>query len=126
MMISFMLGAMYQPAPQDMPVAVVAANAEQAEQAVGGLDRSMPGLFDLHASDSVDAARAQVEDRTVVAAYVLPSAENPSATLITNEAAGVSQKQVVERVFGQIATDSRCRCPVRPSPRSMPGTRWAR
>ncbi|RDI35946.1 hypothetical protein DEU38_101426 [Rhodococcus sp. AG1013] len=104
MMISFMLGAMYQPAPQDMPVAVVAANAEQAEQAVGGLDRSMPGLFDLHASDSVDAARAQVEDRTVVAAYVLPSAENPSATLITNEAAGVSQKQVVERVFGQIAT----------------------
>ncbi|MFM1723678.1 MULTISPECIES: ABC transporter permease [Rhodococcus] len=103
MMITFMLGAMYQPAPQDMPVAVVAADTEQAEQAVGGLDRNMPGLFDLRASDSVDAARHQVEDRTVVAAYVLPSADNPSATLITNQAAGVSQHQVVTQVFGQVA-----------------------
>ncbi|PTR30248.1 hypothetical protein C8K36_10296 [Rhodococcus sp. OK519] len=103
MMITFMLGAMYQPAPQDMPVTVVAANTEQAEQAVGGLDRNMPGLFDLRASDSVDEARAQVEDRTVVAAYVLPSADNPSATLITNQAAGVSQHQVVTQVFGQVA-----------------------
>ena len=103
MMLSFMLGAMYQPAPRDMPIAVVAATAEQAEQAAAGLDDKMTGLFDLRALDSAAEARDQVRDRTVVAAYILPSAESPTAALITNEAAGTSQQQVVNAVFGQVA-----------------------
>ncbi|MGV9744537.1 ABC transporter permease [Rhodococcus zopfii] len=103
LMLSIMLGAMYQPAPRDMPVAVVAATTAQAEQTVAGLEQNMTGLFDLRASDSIDDARADVQDRTVVAAFVLPSAESPAATLVTNEAAGMSQQQVVKRVFGQVA-----------------------
>lgn len=103
MMLSLMLGAMYQPAPKDMPVAVVAASTEQSQQMADGLERSMPGLFDLTVSGSIDDAREQIEDRTLVAAYVLPSAENPSATLVTNEAAGMSQQQVVQQVFGQVS-----------------------
>ena len=103
MMLSLMLGAMYQPEPRDMPVAVVGATAEQAEQAVSGLDEQMSGLFDLRAVDSADEARQQVRDRTVVAAFVLPSAENPTATLLTNEAGGMSAQQVVQSVFGQVA-----------------------
>ncbi len=106
MMLSVMLGAMYQPAPRDMPVTVVAATTEQAEQVVAGLEQNMSGLFDLRASDSIDDARADVEDRTVVAAYVLPSATSPTATLITSEAAGMSQQQVVSTVFGQVAAGS--------------------
>ncbi|MCQ1995673.1 ABC transporter permease [Arthrobacter sp. zg-Y1171] len=103
MMLSFMLGAMYEPTPRDMPVAVVGSTAEQAEQAVSGLDENMSGLFDLRPMDNADDARDQVRDRTVVGAYVLPSAESPSATLITNEAGGMSQQQVLTSVFGQVS-----------------------
>ncbi|MCQ1950008.1 ABC transporter permease [Arthrobacter sp. zg-Y859] len=103
MMLSFMLGAMYEPTPRDMPVAVVGSTAQQAEQAVSGLDENMSGLFDLRAMDNADDAREQVRDRTVVGAYVLPSAENPTATLITNEAGGMSQQQVLTSVFGQVS-----------------------
>ncbi|WP_341392830.1 ABC transporter permease [Arthrobacter sp. G119Y2] len=103
MMLSFMLGAMYQPAPRDMPVAVVGTTVEQAQQTVSGLEENMAGLFDLQVVDSADEAREQVRDRTVVAAFVLPSAENPTASLISNEAAGMSQQQVVNAVFGQVA-----------------------
>ena len=103
MMLTMMLGAMYQPAPRDMPVAVVGANTAQAEQAVAGLEENMSGLFDLRALDSADEARQQVQDREVTAAYVLPSAETPSATLFTNQAAGVSAQQVVSQVFAQVA-----------------------
>jgi hypothetical protein len=103
LMLSVMLGAMYQPAPRDMPVAVVAATSEQTEQAVVGLEQNLGGLFDLRAVDSVDEARALVQDRTVVAAYVLPSADSPTATLITSQAAGVSQQQAVAAVFTKVA-----------------------
>ncbi|WP_104103274.1 ABC transporter permease [Arthrobacter sp. 08Y14] len=103
MMLTMMLGAMYQPAPRDMPVAVVGATTEQAEQAVAGLEENMSGLFDLRALDSADEAREQVRDREITAAYVLPSAENPAATLFTNQAAGVSAQQVVSQVFGQVS-----------------------
>src|SRR5690606_20895068 len=103
LMLSIMLGAMYQPTPRDMPVTVVAASTEQAEQTVAGLEQNMSGLFDLRTSDSIEAARADVRDREIVAAFVLPSAASPTATLITNEAAGMSQQQVVQRVFEQVA-----------------------
>ena len=103
MMMTTMLGAMYQPAPDKMPVAIVAATPEMADQAVQGLDQNMAGLFDLRGSADSDEARELVRDRTVSAAYLLPSAQTPHATLITNEAAGMSQQQVVQTVFGQVA-----------------------
>lgn len=103
LMFSTMLGAMYQPAPRDMPVTVVASSTEIAEQAVAGLEGNLTGLFDLTASDSLDDAREAVRERNVVAAYVLPSAENPTATLLTVEAAGMSQQQVVRTVFEQVS-----------------------
>ncbi|WP_280463300.1 ABC transporter permease [Nocardia carnea] len=103
MMMTTMLGAMYQPAPKEMPVAVVAATPEMADQVVQGLDQNMAGLFDLRGVTDGDEARALVRDRTVSAAYILPSPQTPHATLITNEAAGMSQQQVVQTVFGQVA-----------------------
>lgn len=103
LMLSIMLGAMYQPTPRDMPVTVVGATTAQAEQTVAGLEQNMAGLFDLRTSDSIDDARAAVQDREIVAAFVLPSATSPTATIITNEAAGMSQQQVVQRTFEQVA-----------------------
>ncbi|WP_280458668.1 ABC transporter permease [Nocardia carnea] len=103
MMMTTMLGAMYQPAPEEMPVAVVAPTPEMAGQVVQGLDRNMAGLFDLRGLTDSAEARELVRDRTVSAAYILPSAQTPHATLITNEAAGMSQQQVVQTVFGQVA-----------------------
>lgn len=103
MMMTTMLGAMYQPAPDKMPVAVVAATEDAAGQVVHGLEQNMSGLFELRGLTDGAQARDLVRDRTVSAAYVLPSAGNPHATLITNEAAGISQQQVVHTVFGQVA-----------------------
>lgn len=103
MMFSIMLGAMYQPAPREMPVTVVATTVDTAEQTVAGFEQSMDGLFDFTASESLGDARAAVQDRSVVAAYVLPSAESPAATLITSQAAGMSQQQVVTMTFRQVA-----------------------
>ncbi|WP_219817063.1 ABC transporter permease [Arthrobacter sp. GMC3] len=104
MMISVTAGAMGSPTPRDMPVAIVGTTVAQAQQAVDGLNKSMPGLFDLRALGSAEEARTQVQDRTVTAAFVLPSAENPQATLVTNQAAGASAQQVTVAVFGQVAT----------------------
>src|SRR5690606_40431078 len=43
LMLSIMLGAMYQPTPRDMPVTVVAASTEQAEQTVAGPEQHLSG-----------------------------------------------------------------------------------
>ena len=56
----------------------------------------------MRAVDSVDEGRTLVQDRTVTAAYVLPSAA-PTATLLVSRAAGVSQQQAVQSVFTQVA-----------------------
>ncbi len=103
MMISSMLGAMSSPMPQDMPIAIVGQSVPQAQQAADGLDQQMPGMFDLRAMDSVEDAKTQVQARTVTAAFVLPSADNPVATLVTNQAGGSSAQQAAAGVFSQVA-----------------------
>ncbi|MDO5753941.1 ABC transporter permease [Arthrobacter sp.] len=103
MMISFMLGAMFEPTPRDMPVAVVGATMEVGQEAVDKLDAGMQGLFELRAVDSEQEARTLVGDRTVSAALVLPTAPNGAALLLTNEAASSSAQQLVTTIFGQVA-----------------------
>lgn len=100
MMISAMLGAMGSPSPKDMPVAVVGQGAAQTVQQLG---RQMGGSFDLTIVDAEEQARSQVEDRDVAAAFLLPSAERPTATLITNEAAGSSAQTLLSSVFAKVA-----------------------
>ncbi|NLU84260.1 ABC transporter permease [Rhodococcus sp. HNM0569] len=103
LMASLMTSGMYKPMPHDVPVTVVAADAAQAEQAAAGLGESMTGMFEFTPSTSVDDARAAVEDRSAVAAYVLPSAQTPHAELITAGAGGMGQQQLVARTFEQVA-----------------------
>ena len=107
MMITVMLGAMDTPTPREMPVAVVGATAEQAQQTVDGLDAQMTGMFDLRVVATGDEAREMVADRELVGAFVLPSAENPTATVLTNQAGGSAAQQVVNQVFTQVAEAQR-------------------
>ncbi|MCF8590282.1 ABC transporter permease [Gordonia liuliyuniae] len=103
MMITAMLGAMHSPTPKDMPVAVVAESEQQAQVMADGLSQQMPGMFDISVVGSTDEARTQVADRDVVGAFVLPSAAEPQATVITSQAASNSAAQVVDTIFTQVA-----------------------
>ncbi len=103
LMISAMLGAMHSPTPRDMPVTVVGANQEQARQTAASLEKAMPGMFDLSVSETEVEARDRVADRDIPGAFVLPSAEHPQATVITNQAAGTSTAQTIDCAFTQIA-----------------------
>ncbi|MGO3326688.1 ABC transporter permease [Gordonia sp. (in: high G+C Gram-positive bacteria)] len=103
MMVTAMLGAMHSPTPKDMPVAVVAASEQQGQAVADGLSKQMPGMFDISVIGSADDARAQVADRDIVGAFVLPSAENPQGTVLTNQAASNSAAQVVDQIFTQVA-----------------------
>lgn len=102
MMLTVMLGAMHEPSPKDMPVAVVGATTEQAEQTIAGLEQNMEGLFDLRALETEEEAREQVDEREIVGALILPGADNPSATLLTNQAGSTSAQQVISQVFTQV------------------------
>ncbi|MGW0818048.1 ABC transporter permease [Streptomyces viridiviolaceus] len=102
MLLSTILASLYQPSPKDMPIAVVAATTGQAQQAVAGLQQNMGELFDLRAVDSPDTAIEQVRSRDVVAAYILP-VDTAEAHLAINQAAGVSQANLVQSIFGQVA-----------------------
>lgn len=103
MMLSFMLGAMHEPTPRNMPVAVIGSTMEQAQQTVAGLDENLSGMFELTAMDSADEAIALIGKQEVVAAFQLPSASSAEATLYTAQAGGNAAKQVVTQVFSQIA-----------------------
>jgi hypothetical protein len=102
MMITFMLGAMHAPAPHDMPVAVV-GTAEQADETVAGLDEQLGDMLDLRTVSDPDEARELVMDREIVAAFELPTGDNPTFTLVANEAGNMAAYQVVSQVFGQVA-----------------------
>ncbi|MDO5745730.1 MAG: ABC transporter permease [Micrococcaceae bacterium] len=103
MMVSFMLGAMAEPTPREMPVAISAPTVATAAQTVDSLQESMPGLFDLRAVDSGEEARTMVAERTVSGAMVMPAAPGEPALLLTNEAAGSSAHQLITQIFGQVA-----------------------
>ncbi|WP_460772141.1 ABC transporter permease [Microbacterium sp. GXF7504] len=106
MMLSCLLGAMHQPTPRDMPVAVVGATAEQAEQTAAALEENLDDMFvfSTYGAEDIDEVEALVEDRALVAALVLPSQQNPAFTLVGNQAGSPSAYQVATRVFTQVAT----------------------
>ncbi|QAY61812.1 DUF3533 domain-containing protein [Microbacterium protaetiae] len=105
MMLTCMLGAMHQPAPRDMPVAVVGATTEQAEQTIGGLEKNMGDMFEFtpYTTDDTDEVHDLVEGRDLVAALVLPSQTSPEFTLVANQAGSPSAYQMAVRVFTQVA-----------------------
>ncbi|WP_037870208.1 ABC transporter permease [Streptomyces sp. SPB074] len=106
LMVGLMLGGMHKPLPRDLPVAVVSSSAQTAEQMAAGLGKSLGSSFDIRALDSAGEARRQIRDREIAGAYVLPAPgaqDGAKATILSAGGAGMSQQQVVQRTFGQIA-----------------------
>lgn len=107
LMISAMLSAMHAPQPRDMPVAVVSADHGQAEKTIAGIEKNMDGMFDLSVIEDEHEAREKVEDRDLAGAFVLPTAQDEPAVVVTNQAGGNSTAQTVTSTFTQVAQGSK-------------------
>ncbi|GGY99850.1 ABC transporter permease [Streptomyces nitrosporeus] len=101
--VGTMSASMHKPQVHDMPVVVVAASAQQAEQVAGGLEPKLGAMLDIRTGTSAEAAKDWIMEQDVVGAYVLPSAPGGPATLYTSSAAGSSQQTTLRAVFQQVA-----------------------
>lgn len=95
--------SMNAPTLSDMPVAVVGASTQIAEQAAAELQSGLGDLVDLQVMSSVQEADAAITSQDVVAAYVLPSADGQGPVLHTASGAGKAQQSAVSAIFTQIA-----------------------
>ncbi|MER5479345.1 ABC transporter permease [Streptomyces sp. NPDC002734] len=107
MVVGLMGASMHKPQIHDMPVAVVGASTQQAEQVTAALEPKLGGMLELSSGDSVDEARESVLDQEIVGAYVLPTERGGPATLLTSSAAGNSQHMALGQMFQQIAAASK-------------------
>ncbi|MET9819966.1 ABC transporter permease [Streptomyces sp. NPDC006355] len=101
--VGLMSASLHQPQIRDMPVVVVSANQQQAQQAAHGLKDGLKDLLSLTTSTSLDQAQDQIREGEVVGAYVLPTSRGGAATLYTSSAAGASQHNALQAMFQQIA-----------------------
>jgi len=101
-MLSAMLGAMQEPTPRHMPVALVGSTTQQAQQMADSLNESMEGKFDFTIVDDAAEAKSMVESQDLTGAFILPSQDDPQATIYTAQASGNAASQVVVQVFTQI------------------------
>jgi len=96
MMVSVMLSAMHQPAPNRMPLAVVASTAAQAELTTSQLSAATGEAFDLRTVGTEAEARELILKREVAGAYAGPSVRGEGqAVVYVAGAAGASQKQAL-------------------------------
>ncbi|MET9659036.1 ABC transporter permease [Streptomyces sp. NPDC006510] len=101
--VSVFLAAFHAPKPHDLPVAVVGTTAQLA-QVTQGLERGLPGGFEVKGYADEDAARRAVQDRTVYAAYVVGAGK--SAELLYAGANGPSVTSTVTGAFAGVARAS--------------------
>lgn len=92
----FYLLPFHTPAPNEIPVAVV--GQQGAAQVGAGLERAVPGGFDVSAIDSADRIRDAIFSRDVVAGF------DPGAhTLYIARADGMQLSQVLQGVFAPLS-----------------------
>ncbi|MDX3452857.1 ABC transporter permease [Streptomyces sp. ME02-8801-2C] len=101
--VSVYLAAFHAPEPHDLPVAVV-GTAQQARQTADGLERGLPGGFEVKRYTDESAARHAVQDRTAYAAYVT-GADGPPELLYAG-ANGPSVTSTVSSAFSALAQSS--------------------
>jgi hypothetical protein len=98
--VSVFLSAFHAPKPHNLRVAVVGTTA-QVNQVTMGLDRGLPGGFEVKRYDDIDSARQAVQDRKVYAAYLVGTGQ-PSALLY----AGANGPSVTSTVTGAFSAVS--------------------
>lgn len=103
LVVGVMSFSMHKPTVNDLPVAVVGATIEQADQVAAGLEEALGTMLDVRPMTSVEDATAAIRDSIVVAAFVLPQTEGGDAALYTSSAAGPSQQSAARAVFTQVA-----------------------
>ncbi|MFK0282607.1 ABC transporter permease [Streptomyces sp. NPDC090499] len=101
--VSVYLAAFHAPKPHHLPVAVV-GTTQQYGYAAAGLEKGIPGGFDVKWYSHEADARAAVEDRKVYAAYVAHTKGAP--TLLYAGANGPSVTSTVTGAFTAVAQAS--------------------
>ncbi|WP_432974687.1 ABC transporter permease [Dactylosporangium sp. CA-233914] len=101
--VGVMSFSMHDPQPHKIPVAILAANPAQADQAADGLRQRLDGILDIQVATSVPEATERIRDRDIVAAFALPTERGGTATLYSSSAAGYSQQTMVRSIFQQIS-----------------------
>jgi hypothetical protein len=94
------LGALHDPQPHQLPIAIVAPAAVRSALNAE-LGSHAPGAFDLQAYPSLMAARSAVRARNVDGAFVL---EPHHADVLVAGAGGQAVVQTIEAAFGSVAT----------------------
>lgn len=103
MVVGLMGFSMHKPAVHDLPVAVVGATPEQAQQMAAGLESKLGDMLDVKVLASADEGIDRILDQDIVATYVLPTAQGAEATLYTSSGAGVSQQSAAKAMFQGIS-----------------------
>jgi hypothetical protein len=93
--------AYHQPAPHNVPIAVV-GSPDQVRLVNDELDHVRPSGFEVRRSPSAATATAAVRDRTAAAAYVAGS----TGTVYVARAASAIQANYLQGIFTRIATET--------------------
>lgn len=101
--VSVFLAAFHAPKPHDLPVAVVGTTT-QLKQVTEGLERGLPGGFEVKRYPDEDSARRAVQDRTAYAAYLVGPGD--SSELLYAGANGPSVTSTVSGAFSGVAKAS--------------------
>jgi hypothetical protein len=94
--------AFHSPNPRDVPVAVVAPQA-QAAPAVERLQAATGDTFEFTTRTSLEAAREDVRRGDIAAAFALPAKQGAPATLVVSSAASFQLENVARQAFGGVA-----------------------
>lgn len=101
--VSVFLAAFHAPKPHDLPVAVVGTTT-QLKQVTEGLERGLPGGFEVKRYPDEDSARRAVQDRAAYAAYLVGPGD--SSALLYAGANGPSVTSTVSGAFSGVAKAS--------------------
>ncbi|MFF7334975.1 ABC transporter permease [Streptomyces sp. NPDC090306] len=101
--VSIFLAAFHAPQPHNLPVAVVGTGA-QAEQVADGLERGLPGGFEVKDYADEDSARHALQERDVYAAYVV--GDSASSELLYAGANGPTVTSTLVGAFSGVAQAS--------------------
>ncbi|MCC5577512.1 ABC transporter permease [Microtetraspora sp. AC03309] len=102
MLVSVYTTSMHQPAPRDLPVAVI-GTGQQAAGLADALNAADNSPVEAVAVESASEAESLLKRREIAAAFQMPTAAGGSATLYTAQAAGMGQASMMQAIFGQIA-----------------------
>ncbi|GAA0938679.1 hypothetical protein [Actinocorallia libanotica] len=102
MLVTVYTSAMHQPAPRDLPVAVIGAG-QQAEGLAARLNAVESSPVEVRTVATASEAKSLIMDREIAAAFEPPTAPGAPAAVYTAQTAGMGQASMAQSIFGGIA-----------------------